>query len=100
MESQLFPKSENPLHRCTRNSGVGPRTKDQPEVVKIVTETSWDVMRDDPVQSFREKVEDVRSRAKAEHENYSVVKLAVPEHAHVMVVCSPNWDMAECVLEV
>jgi hypothetical protein len=54
----------------------------------------------DPMQSFREKVEDVRSRAQAEHENKRVVKRAVPEHAHVVMVRNPNRDMAESVLEV
>jgi hypothetical protein len=52
------------------------------------------------VQSFRKEVEDVRSRAQAEHENNGVVKHAVPEHAHVVMVRDPNWDMAKCILEV
>jgi hypothetical protein len=63
MKSKLFPKSKDPLHRCTRNSGVSLGTKDQPEVVKIVTKTSRDVTGNDPVQGFRKKVEDVRSRS-------------------------------------
>jgi hypothetical protein len=43
METQLFPKSENPLHRCTRKSGVSSRAENQPEVVKIVAKTCRNV---------------------------------------------------------
>jgi hypothetical protein len=65
-----------------------------------VAKTKRDVTRDDPVQSFREKVEDVWSRAQAEHENNGVVKLTVPEHAHMVMIRSPNRDMAKCIFEV
>jgi hypothetical protein len=100
MKAELFPKSKDPLHCCTRNSAVGFWMKDQPEVVKIVTKTSRDMTGNDSVQSFRKKVEDVQSRAQAEHENNHIVKRAIPEHAHMVMVCNPNRDMAESILKV
>jgi hypothetical protein len=56
MKAKLFPKSMDPLHRSTHNSGVGFWMKDQPEVIKIVMKTSWDMMGNDPVQSFRKRL--------------------------------------------
>jgi hypothetical protein len=52
--------------------------EDGQEVIQIVMEVLWNVLGDDPVQSFSEQVKDVRGRAQAKDKDYGVVEVASP----------------------
>ncbi len=65
-----------------------------------MAERRGDMALNNPVESFSEKVENVRCRLRAEDQYDTVIELILPSAAQQIPVGCANGDVPECILQI
>lgn len=80
--------------------GWGAQSKGRKEVVEVVLQGCWDVMRDDPIKPFSKEIEDIRGRLQAKSEDDIVEELALPGVTEEVPIFRADWYVAEGIFEI
>ncbi len=81
VKTKLLPQSETPVEHFGNQIMWKMRGKNSKEIIKIMAKLGWHVPLNDPMESFGEKVENVRHRAKAKGQNNVIIEFLLPGEA-------------------